>query len=150
MSLAGAIVYHCGPSVIRRGAEWIVRSAGPTTSLRQEPYMADVIRRTRIRAIVGKGGMGSDTQKACAQYGCVYLQAVGGAGGKLAQCVQGVDAVHFVDQFGLTEAMWELRVDGLDAVVTIDARGRSLYRRVLSASRKSLQHLLNTSAGITD
>ena len=65
VSLRGGVLFHCGPVVIRDGRGWKVVAAGPTTSIREEPYQADVIRRIGLRAIIGKGGMGPDTLAAC-------------------------------------------------------------------------------------
>jgi fumarate hydratase class I len=141
VDLRDGAIFHCGPVVVRREGGWQVRSAGPTTSLRQEPYMPSVIARTRARVIIGKGGMGEGTRRACAEHGCVYLHAVGGAGALLAGTVRSVAGVHFLKEFGSSEAMWELVVRDLPAVVTMDARGRSLHRRIEAASRRALESL---------
>jgi tartrate/fumarate subfamily iron-sulfur-dependent hydro-lyase beta chain len=140
--LKDGALYHCGPVMIRDGAGWRVVAAGPTTSMREEPYAARVIRNCQVRVLIGKGGMGESTRQACAQFGCVYLQAVGGAAGVLAQTVERVGGVHFLREFGSAEAMWELCVKGFEAVVTMDARGRSLHRRVRTASARELKALL--------
>ena len=41
-----------------------VTAAGPTTSIREEPYQADIIERYGVRAVIGKGGMGGKTLQA--------------------------------------------------------------------------------------
>jgi fumarate hydratase class I len=128
--------------VLRDGQAWKVQAAGPTTSMRQEPYMPEILKQYRVRLIIGKGGMGEATRKACARYGCAYLQAVGGAGAVIARAVEEVAGVHFIREFGPTEALWELRVKDLPAVVTMDAHGRSLHRRIANASRRVLSALL--------
>ena len=66
VSFEGMILYHCGPVVIRdeRG-EWKAVAAGPTTSIREEPYEAEIIRRFGLRGVIGKGGMGPKTLEAC-------------------------------------------------------------------------------------
>jgi len=138
---AGAI-YHCGPVVIREKGQWVVRAAGPTTSIREEPYLPEIIRRHALRVIIGKGGMGEGTRKACAKYGCVYLHAVGGAAQVLADKIERVAGVHFLDEFGSAEAMWELVVRDFPVLVTMDARGRSLHERIAARSKRNLQHLL--------
>lgn len=141
--LRGGALYHCGPVVVK-GADgaWRVVAAGPTTSSREEPYMAGIIRREGLRAIVGKGGMGEETTRACRECGCVYLQAVGGAAALLARRVERVADVHFLDEFGATEACWSLEVRGLPAIVGIDAEGRSLFDEVRASSRAALGRLL--------
>jgi fumarate hydratase class I len=142
VSLRDGAIYHCGPVAIPEKGAWRVVAAGPTTSAREDPYMPAIIERLGVRVIVGKGGMGAETVAACRRCGCVYLQAVGGAAVRIAQCIRGVHGVHFLEEFGATEAMWELDVEGLDVVVAIDCRGRSLYEDVAAASRRELDRLL--------
>jgi len=138
---AGAI-YHCGPVVIRERGRWVMRAAGPTTSIREEPYMPDIIRRHRLTVIIGKGGMGEATRQACVKYGCVYLHAVGGAAQVLADNIEKVAGVHFLNAFGSAEAMWELIVKDFPALVTMDVHGRSLHERVAAQSTRNLQKIL--------
>jgi len=142
VDLTNGAIYHSGPAMIRKEGAWAVRAAGPTTSMRQEPYMARIIEERRVRAIIGKGGMGEATRQACAKHGCVYLQAVGGAGVLLADAVKQVTGVHFIKEFGETEAMWELTVKGLKAVVTMDAHGRSIHKKVKLSSKRALTRML--------
>ena len=61
VDLHGAVLYHCGPVMLKQGERWVVKAAGPTTSSREEPYQADVIKRYGVRAVIGKGGMGPKT-----------------------------------------------------------------------------------------
>src|SRR5215472_12907737 len=91
------ILYHCGPVVIKdEQGRWKCVAAGPTTSIREEPYQGQIIREFGLRAVIGKGGMGDRTSAACKENGCVYLHAVGGAAQVLAQCIQSVPNVHFM------------------------------------------------------
>lgn len=141
LSLKRGALYHCGPVVVRRGTGWSVRAAGPTTSIREEPYMADVIRRLGLAAVIGKGGMGEETRRALRRHGCVYLHAVGGAAQVLADTVTRVAGVYFLDAFGAAEALWLLDVRDFPALVTMDAHGGSLHERVAAVSdakRKAL------------
>ena len=116
-------------------------AAGPTTSIREEPYMETVIREQGLRVIIGKGGMGPKTLEACHRYGCLYLQAVGGAAAVIAHSVKQVLDVHFMNEFGATEALWSLQVEGLEAVVGMDAHGGSLYETVTQQSKTKLNKL---------
>jgi len=113
-------------------------AAGPTTSIREEPYQWQVIRDFGLRGVIGKGGMGDKTLEACKTYGCVYLHAVGGAAQVLAECIQRVPNVFFLEQFGAPEAIWEFHVAAFPAVVTMDAHGNSLHREVLASSQAEL------------
>src|ERR1700755_2157754 len=79
VDLNGAVLYHCGPVMLKEGEKWSVKAAGPTTSSREEPYQADVIKRYGVRAVIGKGGMGAKTLAALKECGAVYLNGIGGA-----------------------------------------------------------------------
>jgi fumarate hydratase class I len=142
VSLRDGCVYHCGPVVVRGGRDWEVLAAGPTTSMRQDPYTPALLEKLGIRVLIGKGGMGEATRRACRACGCVYIQATGGAAALLASRVRAVTGVHFIREFGMAEAMWVLQVENLEGVVTMDARGSSLHRRVEAASRRALRDLL--------
>ena len=143
VNLRDGILYHCGPVVLKdEQGQWKVTAAGPTTSIREEPYQGDIIRRFGLRAVIGKGGMGDRTLAACQEAGCVYLHAIGGAAQVLAECIKGVRGVYFMEEFGAPEAIWVLEVENFPAVVTMDARGNSLHREVFAASQLALQKRL--------
>ena len=141
VDLQDGALYHCGPVVIRENNGWQVKAAGPTTSVREEPYMAEVIASQGIRVIIGKGGMGVATLEACKRFGCIYLQAAGGAATLLARRIKAVSGVWFLDEFGATEAMWKLEIDALDLVVGMDSYGKNLYEEVRLASLQKMQEL---------
>ena len=143
VNLKNGILYHCGPVVIKDSqGNWKCVAAGPTTSIREEPYQWQVIRDLGLRGVIGKGGMGDKTLEACKQYGCVYLHAVGGAAQVLAECIKRVRNVYMMEQFGAPEAIWEFDVENFFAVVTMDSHGNSLHRDVLAASRAELAKYL--------
>jgi len=147
VDLRDSAIYHCGPVVVQEpNGSWRVVAAGPTTSSREEPYTAGIIAKYGVRVIIGKGGMGAATREACKQYGCVYLQAVGGAAVSLADRIRSVRQVHFLKEFGATEAMWEFDVVNFEAVVAIDSHGRSLYEEVSEKSRRELDRLLGCAS----
>lgn len=138
VSLEGGVLYHCGPVIQKHeDGTYGVLAAGPTTSIREEPYQYEVIRRYGVRAIIGKGGMGPKTLEALQKYGAVYLNAIGGAAQYYASCVQKVEGVDLLE-FGIPEAMWHLDVDGFKAIVTMDSHGNSLHRDVENASAQEL------------
>lgn len=141
VDLRDGAIFHCGPVMRQRGGAWEVVSAGPTTSIREEPYMASIIAGHGVRVVIGKGGLGAGSLAAFAAHGCVYVQVVGGAAAVIAESVRKVENVFFLDEFGATEAMWALRVEGLEGVVAMDSHGRSLYDEVGRASRAILQRL---------
>jgi fumarate hydratase class I len=141
--LRDGLLYHCGPVVIQdEQGRWKATAAGPTTSIREEPYQGEIIRKFGLRGVIGKGGMGERTLAACREAGCVYLHAVGGAAQVLAECIKSVRSVHFLDKFGAPEAIWEFEVERFPAVVTMDAHGRSLHKEVFAASEAALAKAL--------
>jgi len=140
VDLRGAVLYHCGPVMLKQGEEWSVKAAGPTTSSREEPYQADIIRRYGVRAVVGKGGMGAKTLAALKDAGAVYLNAIGGAAQYYARTVEKVLGVHLME-FGIPEAMWRLRVHDFAAIVTMDAHGNSLHADVEKTTGAALAAL---------
>jgi fumarate hydratase, class I len=142
VDLNGAALYHCGPVMLKDGDKWTVKAAGPTTSIREEPYQADVIQRYGVRAVIGKGGMGKKTSDALKEYGAVYLNGIGGAAQYYARTIREVKGVHWM-HFGIPEAMWHLRVQNFAAIVTMDAHGNSLHRDVESQTGDALAQLQN-------
>jgi fumarate hydratase, class I len=140
VDLRGAALYHCGPVVQKVGDGWRVTAAGPTTSIREEPYQADVLRRYGVRAVIGKGGMGAKTLAALQETGAVYLNAVGGAAQFYARTIEAVEGVSLLE-FGTPEALWHLRVKGFPAIVTMDAHGNSLHKDIEAASADVLATL---------
>jgi fumarate hydratase class I len=132
------IIYHCGPIV----KDMKVVSAGPTTSIREEPYEAEVIRTFGVRAIIGKGGMGEKTQEALSSFGCVYLAAVGGAGALVAEHITEVKDVYKLDEFGMPEAFWVFDVEDMPLFVAMDTKGGNIYGKVLEESGKMLDRAL--------
>jgi fumarate hydratase class I len=140
VDLRGAVLYHCGPVVAKEGDTWRVTAAGPTTSIREEPYQADILRRYGVRAVIGKGGMGAKTLEALKDTGAVYLNAIGGAAQFYARCITRVDDVSLTE-FGTPEAMWHLEFEDFPAIVTMDSHGNSLHRDVEAASGQKLSLL---------
>ncbi|TMV48294.1 fumarate hydratase [Paenibacillus mesophilus] len=138
IDLNGHVIYHCGPVMSKdESGEWHVRAAGPTTSIREEPYQGDILKKFGLRAVIGKGGMGPKTLAALKEHGGVYLNAIGGAAQYYAECIKKVDSVHFME-FGVPEAMWHLQVEGFAAIVTMDSHGNSLHADVDKSSLEKL------------
>jgi fumarate hydratase subunit beta len=142
IDLKNQIIYHCGPVVIEnKDGTFEVKAAGPTTSIREEPYQWEVMRDYGIVGVIGKGGMGPKTLKGCADYGCVYFHAIGGAAQVLAEKIESVDNVYWRD-LGSPEAIWELTVKDFPVVVTMDSHGNSLHAEVAAASEAILKDVL--------
>lgn len=145
-------LYHCGPVCVavtapvaedRDGTvSWRVVSAGPTTSVRENPYEPDFIAKSGVRLIIGKGGMDAATLAAMKKHGCVYIQAVGGAGALYADSVKTVAGVSLLKEFGAAEAVWHFDVVNFRGVVAMDAHGRSLFAEVEADSKGALQGMV--------
>src|SRR5437762_3157406 len=149
VDLRGAVLYHCGPVVVKEapgegpGSEnvtWRVTAAGPTTSIREEPYQGEIIKRYGVRVVIGKGGMGAKTLAAMKEHGAVYLNAIGGAAQFYARAITAVDGVSLLD-LGTPEAMWHLQVKDFPAIVTMDAHGNSLHKEIEQESGERLASL---------
>ena len=144
VDLNGSVLYHCGPVVVKETDDaaavtplgeggWKVTAAGPTTSIREEPYQADIIQKYGVRVVIGKGGMGAKTLAGLTASGAVYLNAIGGAAQFYARCIERVEGVSLME-FGTPEAMWHLQVRDFPAIVTMDAHGNSLHKEVETQS----------------
>ena len=131
--LENGIIYHCGPIV----KDNKVVSAGPTTSERLSLYAPDIIKKYRIKAIIGKGGMDNNTLKAMKEHGCVYLAAIGGAGALIASKIKSIKNIY-KKEFGMPEAMYELEVENMPAIVAMDSKRNSIYEKILKHSGKKL------------
>ncbi|MCD8491969.1 MAG: FumA C-terminus/TtdB family hydratase beta subunit [Geovibrio sp.] len=141
--LFGSVIYHCGPVVKKdeKGSYSFV-AAGPTTSSREEPYQADVIEEYKVRAVIGKGGMGPKTADGLKKTGAVYLHAVGGAGSLIAKKVTSVDTVYKLEEFGTPEAFWVIQVEHFPCVVTMDSHGGSLHKDIMEMSGSIAKELM--------
>jgi fumarate hydratase class I len=140
--LDGGIIYHCGPVVKKHeDGTWSFVAAGPTTSIREEVYQPEVIAHFNLKGVIGKGGMGPNTLKACQEQPAVYMHAIGGAATLIAQSVKEVVTVHKLE-FGVPEAMWVIRVEDFPVVVTMDSHGQSIHDEVEAQSAAKLEELL--------
>jgi len=139
-----SLIYHCGPIVAGLETKnYRFVAAGPTTSIREEPYQGEVMRHFNLKGVIGKGGMGNKTLTACREVPAVYFHAIGGAASLIAQSVKKVLGVYKLD-FGVPEAMWVIEVEDFPAVVTMDAHGNSLHEQVGKQSEEILQTLIRT------
>ena len=140
--LNGSVIYHCGPVVSGLDTkEYKFVAAGPTTSIREEPYQADVLKHFNIKGVIVKGGMGAKTLKGCEETPAVYFHAIGGAASYIAQTVTKVHGVFKLD-FGVPEAIWVIEVKEFPVVVTMDSHGGSQHAVIEAASKKVLEDLL--------
>lgn len=141
--LEGGVIYHCGPVVGGLDTkQYRFVAAGPTTSIREEPYQGEVMQHFNLKGVIGKGGMGAKTLRACQEVPGVYFHAIGGAASLIAESVQKVLGVYKLD-FGVPEAIWVIEVKDFPVVVTMDAHGNSLHDVVREQSRQVLETLIS-------
>lgn len=139
-NLDGLALFHCGPVVKKVDDEWIVMAAGPTTSMRMEPFEHKVIEKLGVKLIIGKGGMGGKTRKAMMKYGVAYGVFTGGAAVLSAKHIKRVLDVKWMD-LGAPEAVWTFEVEDFGPIiVAIDSHGESLFEKIFreAENRKTL------------
>ena len=133
VNLEGAVIFHAGPIIktieSNEDVDYKIVAVGPTTSTRMNPYQPGVLK-LGINAIIGKGGMDSETADALAENGAVYLAAVGGCAALYVKSIDRVKGVNWID-LGIPEAIWELEVkDFGPLIVAMDSNGNNLYEEV--------------------
>lgn len=139
--LTNGVIYHCGP-IVKKGLVYDrIVSAGPTTSERLSLYSPKIIKKYKIKAIIGKGGMDKKTSQAMKKYGCVYFAAIGGAGASIATNIKNIKRIY-KEEFGMPEAIYELEVEDMPLIVAMDAKGNSIYENVLRESSEKCKRLL--------
>ncbi len=146
--LENSLIYHCGPVVKKTDDVWSFVAAGPTTSIREEPYEGTVIKNYKVRGVIGKGGMGDKTLAALHENGAVYLHAIGGLASYLAKTVKSVKDVFMLDEFGVPEAMWVIEVEEFPAVVTMDSHKHSLHTKIKEDSAAAANKLIHPVSAI--
>ncbi len=140
--LAGGVIYHCGPVVSGLDTgDYEFVAAGPTTSIREEPYQGRVMEHFNIKGVIGKGGMGAKTLAACQSVPGVYFHAIGGAATLIARSVKKVLGVHKME-FGVPEAIWVLDVEDFPVVVTMDSHGNSIHVEIEEKSKVVFESLV--------
>lgn len=136
VSFKGAALFHCGPLVRKTNGEWSVLAAGPTTSMRMEPFEHEIIKKLGVRLVIGKGGMGEKTRKVMNEFGAAYGAFTGGAAVLAAQRIRKVKRVEWLD-LGIPEAVWVLEVEGFGPlVIAMDSHGNSLFEKVQREAEK--------------
>ncbi len=137
--MADGLIYHCGP-ILKKGVKWQMVSAGPTTSMRMEKFMPEIIKNYRIKGVMGKGGMGKNTLNALKENNAVYFLAIGGTAALLAGKILEVKNVFFIKEFSETEALWEITVKDFPAIASM-AKGISLHEKILESSKEKLKEI---------
>ena len=123
--------FHVGPVMKQENGEWSVVSCEPTSSIRFERYGADVVRKFRLRTLIGKTTMGPRTAQALKEVGGVYLSKIGLSGNALRGQVKKVHNVYFLDELGKTECTWIYEVEQFGPFfVAMDALGNNYFEQL--------------------
>jgi len=141
----GKCLYHCGPIMKKIADEWKVIAAGPTTSVRMEIFEDKFIEAFHPAIIIGKGGMGERTAKACKVFGCAYGVFTGGAAVLAARAIKGVKKVYWLEELGMPECLWVFEAENFGpAIMTIDAYGHNLTERLKQKVIKNKERIVRT------
>ncbi|MEE8195028.1 MAG: FumA C-terminus/TtdB family hydratase beta subunit [Candidatus Bipolaricaulota bacterium] len=133
-------LYHCGPLVRKKESRWQIIAAGPTTSMRMEPFESQFISLFSTTIIIGKGGMGEKTLASLQEVGAVYTHYAGGAGALAARAVTQVVDVYWLDELGMPEAVWILDVERFGPlIIAMDSHGESLYHKLDKTVNKNME-----------
>ena len=127
VDLNGMAIYHAGPIVREAQAEYEIVSIGPTSSIRMEKWAADFIKKTGVKVMIGKGGMGEKTTSACREYGAIHCVYPGGCAVLGAEQIEKIENV-FWPELGMAECMWVMRIREFGPlIVSIDTYGNNLF-----------------------
>lgn len=119
-------LFHAGPIITEDDGNYRMIAIGPTTSMRMNPYQADVIA-MGPKIIIGKGGMDDTVREALKEHDAIYAVATGGCAALYVDAIEEIDSVNWLD-LGMPEAMWELKVREFGPlIVAMDSHGNSLY-----------------------
>lgn len=142
--------FHVGPVMRRRHDRWEIVSIEPTSSIRFDRYSGDVIRKLRLRTLIGKTTMGPGAAAALREVGGVYLTKIGVCGNQLTPQVIKVHGVHFLEELGKTEATWVFEVRRFGPFfVAMDAQGNNYFDE-LSADVASRMPAICRELGIPE
>lgn len=125
-----AAIFHAGP-IIRplENDKFEMVSVGPTTSMRMEKFEYEFVQKSGVRVIVGKGGMGPNTEAGCRDHKALHCVWPGGCAVLAASKVEEVEEHHW-EELGMPESIWVMRVkDFGPMIVSIDTKGDNLFEK---------------------
>ena len=125
-----AAIFHAGP-IIRplEDDKFEMVSVGPTTSMRMEKFEYEFVQKSGVRVIVGKGGMGPNTERACKEFGAIHCVFPAGNAVVAATEVEEIVAAEWRD-LGMPETLWNCRVKEFGPlIVSIDIKGNNLFEK---------------------
>ncbi|MHA1667334.1 MAG: FumA C-terminus/TtdB family hydratase beta subunit [Candidatus Heimdallarchaeaceae archaeon] len=144
VNFEGVGLFHCGP-VMKKDEQgnWQVIAAGPTTSARMEIFQDEFIKTFHPGIVIGKGGMGDRTTKACQEEGCIYGYFTGGAALLAADRIKKVKDVFWLEELGMPECLWVYEVENFGPLtVTIDTHGGNLTKESIENIDKNKEKII--------
>jgi len=123
VNLENQALYYCGPTPPTKTS--VIGSAGPTTSSRMDGYTPDILRKTGLAAMIGKGARSGAVIEAIKECGAIYLAAIGGAGALISSRIKSSEVICYED-LG-PEAVHKFEIDSLPLIVAVDGKGNDLY-----------------------
>ncbi len=128
VDLQGMAIFHAGPIVKDHGNEdYEIISIGPTTSMRMEKFEKEFIEKTGVKLIIGKGGMGENTEEGCREHKAMHVVFPAGNAVLAATKVERIKEVHWKD-LGMPESLWVCEVKEFGPlIVSIDAEGNNVF-----------------------
>ena len=142
---ASNVNFHCSPAAAAQDdGSYHIGGVTATASFRFSKYLERWLDLTQTKILIGKGGLPEkDYKEILAPRGVVYLTTVGyGTGALLGRGVQDVEAVHWLDELGIAQAMWLFKVKDFGPfLVDSDLEGNSLYAQQGALVNKNIESL---------
>ena len=139
VDLKGGAIFHAGPIIRPLGDDkFEMISVGPTTSMRMEMFQKEFVEQTGVKLIVGKGGMGKNTEVACKEQKALFVVFPAGCAVLAASQVEEIEQAEWRD-LGMPETLWVCRVKEFGPlIVAIDTQGNNLFEnnKVIFNQRK--------------
>jgi L(+)-tartrate dehydratase beta subunit len=151
VDIRGGAIFHAGPIVRKReDGSFEMVSIGPTTSMRMEKFEREFIRKTGVKLIVGKGGMGPETEAGCREYQAVHAIFPGGCAVLAATQVEEIESAEWQD-LGMPETLWVNRVREFGPlIISIDTKGKNLIEQnkaQFNARKSAIVDRINSQVG---
>ncbi len=127
------VSFHCSPAAsVNDDGSYNIGAVTATASFRFGALIPAWFEASDCLLILGKGGMTEeDYRDVFVPRGARYLTTVGyGTGALLGRGIQEVEAVHWLEELGIAQAIWVLRVKEFGPfLVDSDGEGRSLFEQ---------------------
>lgn len=123
-------IFHAGP-IIRplENDKFEMVSVGPTTSMRMEKFEKEFVEQTGVKVIIGKGGMGANTEYACKNFKAIHCVFPAGNAVVAAVEVEEIVKAEWRD-LGMPETLWNCKVKEFGPlIISIDTEGNNLFEK---------------------